>query len=126
MFVIRKQCVSLIEMIVVILLIALILGFAAYNYSSTLEDSKAKITRASIEKVENILSIAIAQNPELADEVDGNWKEVLKTSPLVKDPEAESKDAWGNEYDVTIENGIITVRSSKLDAYQRERRSSRR
>ncbi len=112
----RRQFVTLIEMMIVMFLIALITGVVAYNYRGTLDEGKAFKTKAGIEKIENILSLAMADDPSLG----GDWKEVIRRSPLVQNPDALIKDGWGVEYTVAVnpDTGRVEVSSQKLEAYQ--------
>ena len=50
---------------IVMFLIALITGVIAYNYRGTLEEGKAFKTKAAMEKLETILSLEIANHPEV-------------------------------------------------------------
>lgn len=120
--VMRKQFVTLIEMMIVMFLIALITGVVAYNYRGTLDEGKAFKTKAGIEKIENILTLALAEDSTL--DVD-DWKEIIKKSPLVQNPDALIKDGWGDEYDVTrsAATGNITVRSQKLETYNNKKKT---
>lgn len=112
----RRQFVTLIEMMIVMFLIALITGVVAYNYRGTLDEGKAFKTKAGIEKIENILSLAMADDSTITVDT---WKDVIRRSPLVQNPEALIKDGWGAEYTVSInpDNGRVEVTSQKLEAY---------
>jgi type II secretory pathway pseudopilin PulG len=115
--ILRKRYVTLIEMMIVMFLIALIIGVIGYNYRGTLEEGKAFKTKAGIEKLETILNLAIAENPGLQDNIETNWQDVIKTSPLVSNPSSLIKDGWGNVYSVTVEGGRLVVRSDRYDDY---------
>lgn len=117
--IVNRRHVTLIEMMIVMFLIALILGVLAYNYRGTLEEGKAFKTKAGMEKLETILNLAIAENPDLQNDIESKWQEVIMSSPLVSNPSALIKDGWGNTYDVTVENGKINVRSEKYEEYIR-------
>ena len=52
------------------------------------------------------------------------WKDYIKSSPLVVNPDKMVNDGWGNEFKVTVEqsadgNNLIVVRSDRLDAYEK-------
>lgn len=115
--VIQKRYVTLIEMMIVMFLIALILGVLAYNYRGTLEEGKAFKTKTGIEKVETILNLAVAQNPDLQNEIESKWQEVVSSSAMGNP--SLVKDGWGYPYQVTIENGRIVVRSERYEEYIR-------
>lgn len=111
----RRRFVTLIEMMIVMFLIALITGVVAYNYRGSLDEGKAFKTKAGMEKLETILSLAYADDP---DAKGGDWQEIIKKSPLVKNPNDLIYDGWGQIYNVSMdEGGKITVTSSRYDAY---------
>lgn len=115
----KRRFVTLIEMMIVMFLIALITGVLAYNYRGTLEEGKAFKTRAGIEKLETILNLSASENPGLLDDIHSHWKEAVKKSPIVQNPNALIKDGWGDEYQVEVENGEIKVTSRKYEEYKR-------
>lgn len=115
--IIKKRFVTLIEMMIVMFLIALITGVIAWNYRGTLEEGKAFKTRAGIERLESILHLAAADNANLLDNIESNWQEAIKSSPLVQNANALIKDGWGQEYTVTVEDGDIHVRSNRFKEY---------
>lgn len=122
----KKRYVTLIEIMIVMFLIALITGVIAYNYRGALDQGKVFKTQAGIERLETILNLQISEHPEYADGIENSWKDVIKTSPLVKDPAALSKDGWGEEYKVTVSDGNIKVTSDKLESYFRTNPSARK
>lgn len=117
----RRRFVTLIEMMIVMFLIALITGVVAYNYRGSLDEGKAFKTKAGIEKLQTILSLALAENPN-ADL--SQWREIVSNSPLVQNPDALIKDGWGNEYAVTVVEGNVVVTSTTYDSYKQNHKSS--
>ncbi len=116
----NRRFITLIEIMIVMFLIALISGVVAYNYRGSLEEGKAFKTKTGIEKLETILNMAVAEEPDLLDDIDSGWQNIVETSPLVKSKNALIKDGWGNVYQVSIgDNGIIEVESERLNEYQR-------
>ncbi|MEI8124228.1 MAG: hypothetical protein WCG42_00555 [Parachlamydiaceae bacterium] len=121
---IQRRFITLIEIMIVMFLIALITGVIAYNYRGSLDEGKAFKTKTGIEKVETILNIEAAKNPELTNQIQSKWRELIITSPLVHDPKSLLKDGWGEEYQVSVnENGAIRVESRKFDEYKRTHQS---
>lgn len=121
---IHRRCITLIEIMIVMFLIALITGVIAYNYRGSLDEGKAFKTKAGIEKLETILNLAAAKDSEFANSVQSKWKAAVLTSPLVHDPNSLLKDGWGEEYQVgTDDNGAIRVTSKKFDEYTRTHQS---
>lgn len=116
---IERRFVTLIEMMIVMFLIALITGVIAYNYRGSLDEGKAFKTKAGIEKLETILNLEVAKNPQSRDKIAGEWQVFVTNSPLVHDPKALLKDGWGEDYQVAIDketDGII-IHSKKYDEY---------
>ena len=106
-------------MMVVIFIIGLIVSVIGFRYQGGLEKGKAFKTETSIDKVETILNLQVAEKPQLLDNIEKDWKEVIRKDPLVKDPEALIKDGWGDELEVDLDdNKVIHVKSKNLDAYK--------
>lgn len=116
----QRRFVTLIEMMIVMFLIALITGVVAYNYRGSLDEGKAFKTRAAIEKIETILNLAAAKDPNLSNDIVGQWQKVVETSPLVHDPKALLKDGWGGDFQVGFDDqGTIHVTSQKFEDYKK-------
>jgi len=113
----KRRNITLIEIMIVITIIAMLTGVLAYNYSGSLEETKYSKTKFGIEKLETILSLAAAEYPDI--DIEANWKEIVKRSPLVSDVNALMKDGWGKDYQVTLEEGHIRVTSEKYQNYKR-------
>ena len=114
---VTKRYFTLIEMMIVMTLIILLIGVLGYNYTRVLEEGKAFKTKAGMLKLETILSLAIAQGSVKADDIPTKWEEVVKDSPLVRNPDDLIKDGWGNKYDVQVENGVVIIRSERYETY---------
>ena len=115
-----KRAVTLVEMMIVMFLIAMITGVIAYNYTGSLEQGKVFKTRASIEKIETIISLHKAQYGN-----DGkSWEDMVKESPLVKNPKDLLKDGWGEDYIVNLAGDKVVITSTKLTAYDNAQRSN--
>ena len=115
--ILRKSHVTLIEMMIVMTIIMMIIGVVGYNYMGTLEEGKAFKTKAGIERLETILSLAVAENPELLDDIESGWPDIVRASPIVQNPSALIKDGWGQEYEVSVEGGEIVIRSDRYENY---------
>lgn len=114
----KKRYITLIEIMIVMFLIALITGVIAYNYRGSLEEGKAFKTKAAIERLETILNLAVSDNPDLMDHIETEWRDVIKTSPMVQNYNALVKDGWGADYQVHVINGQIRVTSPRYQQYQ--------
>lgn len=115
----KRLYVTLIEMMIVMFLIMLIVGVLAFNISGSLEKGKVFATQAGMKKVEQILNLATAEDPNLLDHLESNWKVIVQKSPLSDGSNSLIRDGWGNEYEVHVEEGQIVVYSKKYDDYQR-------
>jgi general secretion pathway protein G len=115
----KKQWMSLIEMMIVMFLIAMITAVIAYNYTGSLEEGKAFKTKVGIEKIHTILDLYLAVHPEDHDYLDTKWKNIVADSPLVKNPDEVTRDGWGVEYQVGKDQyGNLEIKSDKYIAYQ--------
>lgn len=117
-----KRCVTLIEMLIVMFLIAMIIGVVAYNYQGSLDEGKAFKTKAAIEKIQTILALHEAENPGV--DLEHNWKDILKKSPLVQSANQLSKDGWGEDFVVRKDGDKIVISSKKFEQYQKKNPSS--
>ena len=120
MRIIQRRYVTLIEMMIVMFLIALITGVLAYNFRGTLDEGKAFKTRTGIERLTTILNLAIADGATSIDEVETNWENTVKRSPLVQNANVLTKDGWGQKYSVTVEDEEVIIHSARYEAYIRK------
>lgn len=115
-----RRYITLIEIMIVMFIIALITGVIAYNYTGSLDEGKAFKTVAGMEKLQTILQLAIANNPDLQNNIDNPeiWKKVISESPLVSNATSLMQDGWGNTYEIYLKNGTVVVYSQKYDDYR--------
>lgn len=123
---ITKRHMTLIEIMIVMILIAMITAVIAINYQGSLDEGRAFQTKASIDKIETILTLAVAEKGDL-EEVVQNWQGYVRSSPLVKDANKIIYDGWGEVYEVKVEprddgTSKIIVHSRNLDAYEARKR----
>lgn len=118
---VKKRYITLIEIMIVMFLIALITGVLAYNYRGSLEEGKAFKTREAMQRLDNYLNLAIAQDPSLLDDISENWKAVIERSPLVANPKNLEVDGWGYEYKVENQDGHIVITSEGYTQYLRNK-----
>lgn len=121
----KKRFITLVEMMIVMFLIAMITGVIAYNYTGSLEEGKAFKTKAGIEKIHTVLDLYLATHPTEKNSVNNAWQDILDKSPLVKNAKELSKDGWGEEYSVSMDdNGDIEIVSRKYNDYQQKKQGS--
>jgi general secretion pathway protein G len=114
----RKQYITLIEIMIVMFLIALIAGVITYNYRGSLDEGKAFKTQAAIDKVETILNLSVAEDPSLLNDLPSTWMSIIARSPLVKNAKDLTHDGWGNEFKVSVDDNVIHVYSPKYNEYK--------
>lgn len=120
----KKRYITLVEMMIVMFLIAMITGVIAYNYTGSLDQGKAFKTQAGMEKIRTILDLHLATNPG-DNQVATNWKGIVEASPLVKNVSELTKDGWGAEYKVSLDNnGDIEIISDRFNEYSAGKGSS--
>jgi type II secretory pathway pseudopilin PulG len=116
----RKRYLTLIEIMIVIVLIGLIGSVVAYNMRGSLEEGKIFKTKQGGAQIYNILNLEVARGQELSDAI-SHWKEVVSESSLAKNGKELCKDGWGEEYQVTEQNGDIIVTSRRYTNHLRKK-----
>lgn len=119
----RKRFITLVEIMIVMILIALITGVLAVNFRGSLDEGKVFKTEAGMKKLEAILNLAVAKDPKLIDSISDPdvWQAQVKKSALVQNSSDLIKDGWGEEYKVEIEDGQIKISSKGLEDYQKRK-----
>ena len=124
----RKRSITLIEMIIVMILIATITGAVAYNYRESLNEGRAFKTKEAMSRIETIMAIYFAENPDAAQRYQQNdWQVIVSNSPLVKNPKDFMVDGWGKPYKVevvTSETGQVDIRvtSDEFNKYDSKKK----
>ena len=115
----KRRFITLIEIVIVMFLIAMITGVVAYNYTGTLEKGKAFKTEMGMKRLTDILNLAVAEDPDLANHIQGDWEGIIRRSPLVNNPNDLINDGWGAKYQVNIDaNNNVEVHSAKYNDYR--------
>ena len=111
----KKRPITLLEIMVVILLIALIGSVVGYNMKGSMEKGKIFKTKQAVERIKEILYLEYnGGTTRNIKNINSEWKEVIKESGLAKNEDALFQDAWGNSFTVTADDkGNITVVSPK-------------
>ncbi len=121
----NRRFITLVEIMIVMILIALITGVLAVNFRGSLEEGKVFKTKTGIDKLEAVLNLEVAKKPDLMDSITDRdvWQKVVRTSPLVQNPNDLIKDGWGQEYEVSLESdGRIKVSSKGLEKHDKNAR----
>ena len=116
---IKKRYITLIEIMIVMFLIAIITAAVAINITGSLDEGKAFKTKANIEKLESILNLMVADDPNLSTNINRDWYDLVKRSPLVPNAETISKDGWGYPYQVNYDENGVHVTSGKFEEYKK-------
>lgn len=119
----KKRAITLLEIMIVIFLIGLIGGVVGYNMKGSLDKGKAFKSREGAAKIENILTLQIAQDWDPASlQTQDNIRKCLQESRMVKDVDKLLKDGWGSPYDIKVDqDGTVTVTSPKLEEYDKKK-----
>lgn len=119
----RRRFITLVEIMIVMILIALITGVLAVNFRGSLDEGKVFKSKAGIEKLKAVLNLEIAKDPAISDKInDPNvWQEIVRKSPLVQNPSDLIKDGWGEQYNVENDDGQIKVTSPGLERYEKSK-----
>lgn len=120
----KRRHITLIEIMIVMFLIALIAGVITYNTVGSLDEGRAFKTKTGIEKLETILSLKAAENPDALGDMSTKWPDYVAASPLVQNSKALIKDGWGQPYVVTVEGTNIKITSEKYETYRKSHPSS--
>jgi type II secretory pathway pseudopilin PulG len=118
---IRKRYITLIEIMIVMFLIALITGVLAYNYKGSLEAGKVFKTKEAMQRLDNYLNLAIAEDPSLLDDIESRWQKIIELSPLVVNAKNLEYDGWGKLYKVENQDGKIIISSEGYKEYLRNK-----
>lgn len=122
---VKRQFLTLIEMMIVMFIIAMITGGLAYNYRGSLDESRAFKTKVAIDRVSGILNLKAADDPDFLGKVRSEWEDVVKSSPLVANAKDLVKDGWGQALQVDVADGdTIVVYSRKYEEHLRNNKNS--
>lgn len=121
----KKQTLTLLEIMIVILLIGLIGSVIGYNMKGSLEEGKAFKTTAAIEKLHDILMLEVAKGFSI-DEVISNIPIILKNSGLVKDPNKLLVDGWNQKLDIHADQWgtDIVIKSTPYENYLNRKKAN--
>lgn len=117
---IKRRDITLIEIMIVMFLIAIITAAVAINVTGSLDEGRAFKTKTNIETLEGVLNLMVANDSTLQGSITSQWKELIRRSPLISNADQISKDGWGNEYNIYMDDaGVIKAQSRRYDEYTR-------
>ena len=115
----KKQAITLLEIMIVILLIGIIGGVVGYNVKSSLDKGKAFKTEYAINQIQEILLLEYSQGIFSGKDIAQHHQKHLKNSGFCKDLNALLKDGWGGLYTVDFDDDAFIAHSAKLDDYKK-------
>lgn len=118
----KKRSMTLIEIMIVMFLVTLIAGAIGYNVLGALEKGKAFKTHQNMSKIENVILLKTAEDPDIWEDLQSNpdlWKDIVKKSPLVKNPTDVLRDGWGVPFRIEVNEAEqkIEIQSKKFKEY---------
>lgn len=119
----RKNAVTLIEIMIVILLIGLIGGALAINMRGSMDQGKVFKTRQNISRVYDVLMMEYASGTRSLEQIVSGRVQILEKSPLLKEGSKLLKDAWGKNLSIKIENEDLVIESDKLKKWDNDHKS---
>lgn len=117
----KKQALTLVEMMLVMLLISVIGSAVAFNLKGAMKKGKAFKTQEMQKKIDSALSLALLEgySPE---EIESNWVEYVKASPFidVKPHQNRILDGWGDPFEVHYDTSTDTLFSTSKHTQKHE------
>ena len=113
----KKQALTLIEIMIVIVLIGLIGSVIGANMKGSLDEGRSFKTKYAMEQIKDILMLEVAKG-ESVETVVAEKEKFLENSGMVKDVKKMLKDGWGEDFQVSHRGQKITVHSKALAAFQ--------
>ena len=116
---IKKNAMTLLEIMVVVFFIGIIASLLAVNIKGTMEKGKAFKTEQAQKQIKDILLLEAAKN-DICDlhKIVKNPKKYLVQSGLVKDADSLLKDGWGQPFELSFQKDDLLVVSKNLQKYQ--------
>jgi prepilin-type N-terminal cleavage/methylation domain-containing protein len=116
----KKQALTLLEIMIVIVLIGLIGSVLGFSMKGSLDKGKIFKTERAIQLIEDTLMLEVAKGASI-DDVTKNAKTYLENSGMVKNAENILKDGWGVSFVIDKKDDQIVVTSEKLTAIQAQK-----
>lgn len=123
----RKNALTLLEVMIVIVLIGIIGSVIGFNMKGSLDEGRAFKTRQAQEQIHDILMLEVAAGALLQDVV-ASPEYYLEHSGLIKDGNKYVKDGWGIKFDIKLDDKIkdkLIVHSEHLEEYERKRKKEK-
>ncbi len=116
----KKQALTLLEIMIVIVLIGLIGSVLGFSMKGSLDKGKVFKTERAMQLIEDTLMLEIAKGASIRDIMD-HPETYLQDSGMVKNAANVLKDGWGVPFKIEEKDGQIIVISERLTAIQAEK-----
>ena len=113
----KKQALTLLEIMIVIVLIGLISSVLGFSMKGSLDKGKVFKTERAIQLIEDTLMLEVAKGASIEDVV-AKAETYLKNSGMVKNAENILKDGWGESFKIEEKGDQISVTSKRLTELQ--------
>lgn len=116
----KKNAITLIEIMIVILLIGIIGGTLAFNMRGSMDQGRVFKTEQNRMRIYDILMLESAQTGKELSQIAREWETYVKKSPMVRDPKQLCCDGWKKKFKVEVqEDDDLVITSEKLEAYKK-------
>ncbi|MEZ5315282.1 MAG: type II secretion system protein [Chlamydiales bacterium] len=118
----KKQSVTLIEIMIVILLIGLIGGALAFNMRGSMDKGKMFKTEQNISRLYDALMMEYAKGERNLNQIIEDRENILRECPFVKDGLTLLKDGWGNALLIKTDkdDNDLIITSPKMEHHERD------
>ena len=96
---IRKQAITLLEIMIVIFIIGIIGSVIGYNMKGSMDEGRAYRSEHGSKQVHDLLTLKIAEGYNI-EEVLGDAPTFLKQTGFVSNPTKLLKDGWNQNYEI--------------------------
>ncbi|MDR2539100.1 MAG: type II secretion system GspH family protein [Chlamydiales bacterium] len=113
----KKQALTLLEIMIVIVLIGLIGSVLGFSMKGSLDKGKIFKTERAIQLIEDTLMLEVAKGASITDVV-AQAETYLRNSGVVKNAPNLLIDGWGVPFVIEIQDDQIVVTSERLTQLQ--------
>lgn len=113
----KKQALTLLEIMIVIVLIGIIGSVLGFSMKGSLNKGKVFKTERAIQLIEDTLMLEVAKGASIADVI-ANKETYLENSGMVKNAANVLKDGWGEPFVIEQKDDQIIVMSKRLTEMQ--------
>lgn len=117
----KKRCLTLLEVMIVIFLITLITGTIGYNMRGTLDRGRAFRTEQAKAQLRDLLLLCVEEG-EKPEEIAARPQSYLKKYNLAKNSEKLVQDGWGEKFSIKYNqaNRDFHISSQTYNKYKKK------